>query len=247
MRLNINTNEVVKFTAKLEQLRKSALPNAIRGTLNDAAFDVKQKTMPAQAESKFIKRSPNFFKANSAVDKAVGFEVNRMRSTVGFIESRLRLGGNNFAVKDLEQQEHSGKIAGKSYIPLDSARANGYSSLVKPANRLSQILKNNKIVVARNLAGGGSKKQQFVKAVHKAGAGGYVLGSNIKGENILWRVDSITGPSRFSLTALYDYVGGRKVRVKETGFMEIATLKSAAKLNGFYIAQANFWINKYAK
>lgn len=247
MRLDINTNEVVKFTVKLEQLRKSALPNAIRGTLNDAAFNVKQKTMPEEATSKFIKRSPNFFKANSSVDKAVGFDVNRMRSTVGFLESRLRLGGNNFAVKDLEQQEHSGKIGGKSFIPLDSARTNGYSSLVKPANRLSQILKNNKIVVARNLAGGGNKKQQFIKAVHKAGAGGYVLGSNIKGENILWRVDSISGPNRFSLTALYDYVGGRKVRVKETGFMEIATLKSAAKLNGFYIAQAKFWINKYRK
>jgi hypothetical protein len=170
-----------------------------------------------------------------------------MRSTVGFMESRLRLGGNNFAVKDLEQQEHAGKIGGKSFIPLDSARANGYSSLVKPANRLSQILKSNKIVVARNLAGGGTKKQKFIRAVVKAGVGGYVLGSNIKGESILWRVDAINGPNRFSLTALYDYVGGRKVRVQQTGFMETATLKSASKLNSFYIAQANYWINKYMK
>jgi hypothetical protein len=246
MRLDINTNEVVRFTAKLESLRKSALPNAIRGTLNDGAFDVKQKTMPAEAGAKFIKRSPNFFKANSSVAKAVGMEVNTMKSTVGFMEDRLRLGSNNFSVRDLEQQEHSGRIGGKSFIPLDSARTGGYNTLVKPANRLSRILKSNKIVVARNM-GPGSKKQQFIKAVHKAGAGGYVLGSNIKGETILWRVDSINGPNRFSLTALYDYVGGRKVRVNETGFMEISSMKSARKLNRFYIAQANFWINKYKK
>lgn len=243
--LDINTDEVVRFTATLEKLRKSALPNAIRGTLNDGAFDVKQKTMPAQAHADFIKRSPNFFKANSSVDKATGFDVRNMRATIGFIESRLRLGGNNYAVKDLEQQEHSGSLGGKSFIPLDSARVNGYASLVKPANRLSKILKSN-IVIARN-TGPGSKKQQFVRAIHKAGAGGYVLGSNIKGENILWRVDSINGPNRFSLTALYDYRGGRKVKVKDTGFMHISTLKSADKLNGFFQSQARFWINKYIK
>jgi hypothetical protein len=246
MVLDINTNEVVAFTVKLEKLRKSALPNAIRGTLNDAAFDVKTKTMPAQTKAEFINRSPNFFKANSTVDKATGFEINRMRSTVGFVESRLRLNGSNYAVKDLEGQEHSGSLGGKSFIPLDSARAGGYNTLVKPANRLSKILKSNKIVNANNV-GRGSKKQRFVAAIHKAGVGGYVLGSNIKGESLLWRVDSISGPHNFSLTALYDYRANRKVHVKETGFMHTSTMKSANKLSNFYKAQAQFWINKYTK
>jgi hypothetical protein len=245
MRIDLNTNEVVKFTATLEQLRKTALPNAVRGTLNDAAFDVKQKTMLAESRAAFVNRSPNFFRANSTVSKATGVDVNQMRSTVGFMEDRLRLGTNNFSVKDLEQQEHAGNIGGKSFIPTDEARTNGYRSLVKPANRLSKILKGNKIVVAKNL--GGTKKQAFVKAIHKAGVGGYVQGSNIKGETLLWSVDSINGPNRFSLTPLYTYRSGRKVGVKGTGFMEVATLKSANKLNDFYIAQARFYINKSAK
>jgi hypothetical protein len=245
MRLNINSNELVKFTVTLERLRKSALPSAIRGTLNDAAYDVKQKTMPAQARAEFVNRSPNFFKANSGVLMAKGFDVNTMKSTVGFMEDRLRLGKNNFAVRDLEEQEHSGSIGGRAYVPLDSARVSGPNTLVKPANRLSRILKAN-IVVARDL-GHGNKKEQFVKAIFKAGIGGYVRGGNVKGEEILFRVDNISGPRRFSLTPLYDYKAKRKVNVDETGFMSTASLKSANKLDDFYKAQAMFWINKYKK
>lgn len=229
----------------LEKLRKSAIPNAVRGTLNDAAFDVKQKTMPVQAKEKFINRSPNFFKANSRVEKAVGFDVNTMKSTVGFIDTGLR-GEHNFSVKDLEQQEHSGTIKGKSFIPLNSARqGSSHNQLVKPANRLTRI---NNIVIANKL-NAASKKQQFVKAIHKAGAGGYVLGSNIKGEDILWRVNSIdaTAINKFSLTPLYDFRKARSIHVDETSFMETASLSSAQKLNKFYIAQAEFWINKYSK
>ena len=122
----------------------------------------------------------------------------------------------------------------------------GRNSLVKPANRLSRILKSNKIVIARNV-GKGSKRQKFIIAIHKAGPGGYVLGSNLKGENTLFRVDSIRGHNNFSLTPLYDYRGGRKVGVQKTGFMAISSLKSANKLHGFYMAQAKFWINKYSK
>ncbi len=244
MQINVNNDAVVKHTAKLESLRKSALPNAIRGTLNDAAFDVKQKTMPTQAKDKFINRSPNFFKANSRVEKAVGFDVNTMKSVVGFIDTGLR-GENNFSVKDLEQQEHSGTIKGKSFIPLDTARqGQSHNQLVKPANRLSRI---TNIVVANRLSG--TKRQQFRKAIIKAGAGGYVLGGDIKGEDILWRVDSIdtSGTNRFSLTPLYDFRKARSVRVDQTSFMRIASVDSAEKMNKFFIAQAEFWIKKYAK
>ncbi|MBL4809315.1 MAG: hypothetical protein JKY43_04565, partial [Phycisphaerales bacterium] len=46
---NVNTDAVVSLTNKLEKLHKSAFPVAVRGTLNSAAFDVKQKSMPAFA------------------------------------------------------------------------------------------------------------------------------------------------------------------------------------------------------
>lgn len=246
MRIDVNNDAVVRHTATLEKLRKSALPNAVRSTINNAAFDVKQKTMPASADAQFIKRSANFFKANSSVDMATGFDVNKMRAKVGFIESRLRLGSNNLAVQDLEHQEYSGSLEKKSFIPLDEARVSGYKSLVKPANRLSKIFKSNRVVVANNLKGV-SKKDKFIKAVHKAGVGGYVLGSSVKGENFLSRVDSIRGERNFSTTALYTYQKGRKVKVSEHPFMRTASVKSGNKMNDFFIKNANFQINKFKK
>lgn len=251
--LNINTDAVIRHSARLEQIRKSALPSAVRGTLNDAAFDVKQRTMPAHAHTTFIKRSPNFFKANSRVEMATGNQINSMRSSVGFFSNNLRSDkGNpadNFAVKDLEQQEHGGKIAGKSFIPLDTARTGGHASLVKPANRLTRILPQNKLVIARNLSGV-SKKEKFVKAIFKAGIGGYVLGSNVLGENLLWRVESLwddNGSKKFRLTPLYSYSKRRKISVKETSFMREASMDTRKRIDGFYIKQAEFWINRYAK
>lgn len=253
MILNINTDAVIRHSARLEQLRKSALPSAVRGTLNDLAFDVKQRTMPAHAHTEFVKRSPNFFKANSRVEMATGNQINSMHSTVGFFSNNLRSDkGNpadNYAVKDLEQQEHGGKIAGKSFIPLDTARTGGYSTLVKPANRLTRILPQNKLVIAKNLSGD-SKKQKFVKAIFRAGVGGYVLGSNVMGENLLWRVESLwddNGKKRFRLTPLYSYSKRRKIAVKETSFMREASMDSTKRADNFFIKQAEFWINKYAK
>jgi hypothetical protein len=251
--LNINTDALVKHSARLEQLRKSALPSAVRGTLNNLAFDVKQRTMPAHANSTFIKRSPNFFKANSRVEMATGNLVNSMRSSVGFFSNNLRSDkGNpadNYAVKDLEQQEHGGRISGKSFIPLDTARTGGHASLVKPANRLTRILPQNKLVIARNLSGT-TKKEKFVKAIFKAGIGGYVLGSNIMGENLLWRVESLSednGTKKFRLTPLYSYSKKRKISVKETSFMMEASMDTTKKADEFYIKNAEFWINKYMK
>lgn len=245
--LNINTDAVVKFSAKLEELHRSALPSAIRGALNDAAFDVKMKTMPHHADIEFKKRVPNFFKANSKVDMAKGFDVRSMKATVGFVEDRLR-GGNNYAIRDLVHQEDGGSIDKKSFIPLDSARTSKSNDKpVRPNARLKSI---GKIVNARYQKGA-NKSAKFINAVLKAGVGGFVLGSTKNGENILWRVDggySSVKTKKFTpkLTALYDWKLGRKAHINGTGFMRRASLDSSKKIEGFYITQALRQIKKFA-
>lgn len=230
--ININSDAVVVFTNKLEKLRKYDLPIAVMQTLNSAAFDVKQKTMPVTSKE-FTNRSPNFFKANSTVMKASGFKVRSMKSTVGFASHKLRLGASNFAVKDLEEQENGGLIDGKSFIPLDAARRSGSKSLVKPAHRLTNI----KNIVNQN-SFRGNKKQKFIKAIHKAGKGGHVLGGTKFGETTLFRVRTLTKRGKFTVTPLYSFKSGRKVKVKPTPFMKMASGKSAAKMEGFFIKHA---------
>jgi hypothetical protein len=243
MQININTDAAVVFTNKLEKMHRSALPNAVRETLSRVALEVKKKTMPAQAKKSFVNRSPNFFKANSRVEFARGYNIAAMKSTVGFVQQNLK-GENNFSVKDLEQQEHGGTIKGRSFVPLNSARKSGANSLVKPKNRLSKI-KN--IINSRN-SRGKNKAQKFIIAANQAGRGGYVIGGANK---ILFRVTSIGKTSsiktrRQSIKVEPLYVFRRKgtSKPRATHFMQRASLMSARELDNIYISEAQKQINR---
>ncbi len=237
--IDINNDKVVVFTNQLEKLHKSALPVAIRTALNSAAFDVKQDTMPRSAEKHFINRSRNFFKANSRVEQAQGFDIDKMKSTVGFVTSKLR--GSDQAVEDLEEQEYGGSIEGRSFIPMDTARGGSKVKSVRPGNRLSKI---TNIINAAKVSGR-SKKQKFVKAAIRAGKGGYVLGNF--NPQILYKITSITRRGNVMIIKkkpLYSFESGRAIKVSKTGFMRSATLKSNRKLNDFYIKQAKRQIER---
>lgn len=237
--ININNDEVVVLTNKLEKLHRSALPVAIRGTLNSAAFDVKQKTMPKSAERNFVNRNRNFFKANSRVEMATGFNVDTMKSTIGFVTSRLR--GSDQAIEDLEEQEFGGTIKGRSFIPMDTARGGNKARAVRPGNRLSKI----RNIVNAAKAKGKTKKEKFIKSVIHAGKGGYVLGNN--NPRTLYKITSIIRRGNLMIVKkkpLYSFEEGRSVKVSRTGFMKSATLRSANKLNDFYIKEANRQIKR---
>lgn len=241
MRININNSSIVKFTNILEKLKKSALPVAIRGTLNDAVFNVKTDTMPNSANKEFTVRQKNFFVANSKFEPAKGLDIGRMQATVGFYENKLT-GNNNYAVKDLEQQEKGGAIDGKTFVPTVLARRGRTNrGLVKPNYRIKAI-RGKGIVNADKMKGKFhkfTKAQQFIAASRKAGPGGYVLYNNL-----LLQVNSIDG-KQIDASPIYTVRKGRSVSVKATNFMAQASLKSAEKLDDFYLKQADRQVKKY--
>lgn len=225
----------MKFTNKLEKMHRSALPSAIRGTLNKAAFDVKQRTMPASVDKTFVKRNPTFFKANSRVEMAKGFDVKTMASTVGFTSHNLKY--NNFAVQELEEQEYGGRIRSRSFIPLGAARSgNSSSKPVLPSNRLRKIRK----VVDSNRGRGVSRSSKFVRAAMKAGRGGFVIGNFAR--KTLFKITSISkdedGKPVITKIPIYSFLKGRSVGIKSTRFMRNASDLSASKLEKFYIEEA---------
>lgn len=233
---------MVHFTNELEKLPKYALPVAIRGTLNDTAFKMKTVTMPKNAKNIFEERQPNFFKANSRYEPAQGFSINTMVSTVGFISSGLHNQATNFAVKDLEQQEESGTIRGRSFKPLPGARKGGTGN-VRANSRISQLLKAGNIVDAKDSKG--SKMQQFIRASLHAGEGGYVLGGKI-----LWRVKRISRIGRntfFTKEKLYSYTKSGTATVHATGFMKKSALEVQKEMEFFYKLQAQRQIDKAFK
>ena len=244
MILNINNNEVMHHTNRLRELHKSALPVAIRETLNSAAFDVKKNTMPLSAKKSFIERQPTFFKANSKVDKATGFNTNTMKSTVGFFSNNLK-GSNNYAVEDLEEQENSGRIGGKSFIPLNEARSGkSYNKLVKPNARLSNIrqrLVNRSDVKAKGWG------QAMIKSALHVGVGGHILTESSGKGGAVFRVNSIKrvkGNIVFKSSKLYSFNKNRKITVKGTHFMKSASLQSANKMDNYFKLEAEKQIKR---
>lgn len=248
MQLNINTDAVVKHTNRLEKMHKSSLPIAIRGALNKAAFDVKKSTLQKSADKSFIKRSPNFFKAFSKVEKADGFDVDSMHATVGMVSQGLQGGGNNYAVKDLEQQEDGGKISGRSFIPTDKARGGSNSKPVRAANRITKIKKIIKAVDVRS----SNARQRYIKAAIKADeTGGYVLGNMRSGRQTLSRVDKIVHKTskghkiiKIKRTPLFTFRNKRSVKVKGTDFSKRAALESGLHIEQFFIDEAVRQFNK---
>lgn len=234
--LKIDSKELIGFTNRLEKMRRYDLPLAVRGTLNKAAFNLKQVSMPASAAKHFEKRKPNFFKANSRVQMAGGFKVNEMKSVVGFVS--LAAKENYKSVLELKQQEHGGTIGDRDFIPMDDARTGESSSkMVAAPNRIKKINLGS-VVHAKDMKGG-SRKQKFLAAAVKAGRGGYVT-SGLK-RQILRRINSvryIKGKTVVKSKALYDYDKNRSVKIESTYFMREASLQSASRLNQYYIQEA---------
>jgi hypothetical protein len=228
MEFRVDNDSVVEFANRLELIKKSHFPSAVKSTLNDLAFDVKLKTMPNVVEKTFINRDKNFFRAMSMVDMAKGSEVNSMVSKVGFISNR-----KNQAVDNLEQQERGGKIEGRSFIAMDAGRVSGSNKRV--VSKRNQITKIKNIV---NVSDSRAKTdgQKFIQSVQYAGKGGHILN-----KDTLFRVDNLSKLGnrwKFKLKAIHSFKKGRSVSVKSTHFMEKATKQSSVKGDDFFKKQA---------
>ena len=249
MQLNIDSSKSVVFADKLERMSKRALPRAVKETLSKAALHTKQETMPKSTEKEFTIRRKNFFKANSSVEFAKMGSINSMRSTVGFIESKL-VGSENHAVKDLEQQEYGGRIKGRKFIPMDTARVGkSREKLVKRSVPKLKELKDLGVIWAgdkkKNFTRkrAKTKKQRWVRAAFRAGVGGFVAGNRKRGRVTVRRIESIssnisTRALEIKSTPVYSFKKGGIKPVKSRGFMRRASLDTGTIMDDLFINEA---------
>ncbi len=256
MQLKIDNKAMKEHVKTLRRIHKSALPIAIRQTLNSAAFDVKQNTMPASAKKEFVNRNKTFFKANSKVEQAKGFAIDKMQAIVGFKPNKGK--GVDKAVSDLEQQEQGGNIGGRGFIAHDKARVSkSRNKNVRPVNRTSDL---HNIVNANRVRKGKNRKQKFIRAAYyaaeKYGDNALVLGTRKNGKQTIFRIKEIWGNTRrqgsdssrkldIKADALYSYKKGRKVQINKTNFMRKASLKTAKQMENLFKKHAQEQIKKY--
>lgn len=241
---DVNTDEVIGLSAKLERLHKSAFPSAVRNTLNNAAFDMK-KNIPGEAAKKFTTRNKTFFRRVSAVNKADGFNVNAMQATTG-ISADPELADN------LGAQEFGGTVKGKKLVPHSHARVSRSRN-----KRVAKKYNLNKVRAydATNTfkAHRGTRKSKFVAAVMgtvKSGRKFMLLKTNNKGT--LYEVVSVSSnvrskKVRIKLKKLYLIRNKNKHTVPSTGFLKNSAVIASSKMNGFYVSNAEFQFKKYLK
>ena len=217
-------------------LNKSAFPVAIRQSLDAAAFDEKLKSIP-QTSKVFKKRNPTFLKANSTVEKAQGFDIERMVSMMGF---KPKANDRSHSVEDLEAQENGGKIINRSFIALKAARGGSWNKNIKTENRMTEV--NRNIINSNNPnVHGKNGKENFLLSALTVGVGGFIIGNrvNSRGNKIVYKIVGIGKISGSTQILALPMFAVKKARVinpaaQYHGFVKKAAEMSAAKIEGFF-------------
>lgn len=206
---DVNNDASIDLTAKLEKLHRSAFPVAVRGALNDAAFETK-KLVPKAASAKFTIRQNNLFKKFIVVQKAKGFELKSMAAIVG-VDGRAKNGKRT--AEGLAAQEKGGTVKGRKLLPMNQARISGsYGKKLRAKNRFNRI----------NIATSRNRKPGSKHVLIKKGRSGTVFDVSKKGR----------------IAPIFHYRPSNKTRLNSRPFLKPSVALASKKMNRFYQLQA---------
>lgn len=244
--LRVDTDELIKLTVKLEKVHRAAFPNAVRSTLNNAAFETK-KEIPIQGQKKFITRSKGFLRAFSTVDKATGFNVNRMVATTGINSKK----GSKVA-SNLEKQEFGGSLYTSKIVPHDDSRVSkSHSKRLRRKNWPSKINAHNSTQAFKSHTG--TRGSKFVAAVMSAAKRGkkYMILES-QGRGMLYEIKGLksnrkTGRLNFKVDKLFSIKRSSRATTQSKGFIRASKNKVIKKITKNYKNNAEYQLKKYWK
>jgi len=216
MKLDVNTDAAIQLTSKLEKLSKSAFPSTVRNTLNDAAFESK-KLIPKKANENFTVRQKNLFSRFSRVEKAQGFEVNKMNSKIGLDASyQPKL------VEGLAKHETGGNLEGRKLTPHNMGRVSGsYGKKLKTKNQFKNIGK----IGTKNKRIKGSK---------------YFVIKNGNKETVFENMGK-------KIVPIFNKRQSKTNRFKKNSFINPSAIQASKKMDIFYFKNANYQFKKYLR
>ena len=234
--INFKSPDFKKLTVALSGFHRSAYPSAVRGTLNRAAFDVKQRTLKTSTEQAFNDRSNfRFFKAFSGVDKATGFDVDAMSADVGLLK------GVNDDIDNFAGYEGAGSSKKRSFIPIDRTRTGGNRNKKRAKRNYHTSIRN---IVKTSQSSGKTQKQKLIRSAIVAGKGGHVLHNRI-----LFRVVTLQSSIKqrrlkVRFIPVYKYNPGRVDRLRKNKFLSRASTNTAFRIGQFFEKEAEFQVKK---
>lgn len=245
--LDVNNDESIKLSAKLEKLHKSAFPSAVRNTLNKAGFEMKNQ-VPLVASKVFITRQKSFFKRFTVVEKAKGFNVDKMQAKVGIDATKDKTLADN-----LEAQELGSMVKGKKLIPHDDSRVSkNQNKRVSSRNYLNKVKAHNASRAYKSNKG--SRKSKFISAIMSTSKSGkrYMLLKTNSNKGMVYEVSNVSSNRRnkklkFKVKKLYSVREKNTHKVKASRFMEKSAMFVSKDIEKFYKEAAEFQFKKYLK
>lgn len=244
-KFNVNTSGVIHLTSKLESISKSAFPAAVRSTLNDGAFEMKQKNILESAKRNMKVKQPNFFKANTGVERArFSRNIESMSATSGFINKRGQ-SANKAVTYGMEANEVGATDStGLKYYPA----TRGGRGMVKRSQYW------NKSKVDSDTTG------NFIRKAFRSRKEKKLMMINTKNGRALIKVNSITkykrankskgiskGSFKMNTSLLMMDRTVKKAKAKGTRFNREAAQKTQGQMEVFYEKNANFQFGKVWK
>lgn len=238
-KLNVNTDANIILTAKLERLRKSSFPSAVRSTLSDAAFEMKKTNIRESAENNMKVRNPTVFKKFTGVKRANGFNVNSMYAEVGFIP-KDGIKGDKIP-EGMENNEVGGTDdTGWMYMPKTRTSGSKSRGLVR---RNARFDRNKNLSRQRNGKGGfisnayRSKKEKKPFDLKTSKGSFLVIATSFE--------KSDSGIPNIKLDFLMRERKNFKARAKATHFNKEAAIKTSKQIDDFYKKNFDFQMNKF--
>lgn len=244
---NVNTDAVIALTAKLERLNKQAFPAAVRSTLNDGAFAMKQGNILDSAKRNMTVRNPSFFRKFTGVNRATGYNVRSMQSEVGFINTDPNKIKGKKAIEGMEHNEVGGSDATGAMYMKKARTSNSVKKLVRRGGRFdkskiakgtSSHMRSKKLANYANMMASLKEKEPTFIETNKG--------------RFLVQVKSISskrvGKRKGQLDIKMDFLmRSRKQNVahaKATWFVKESAIKTSKQMEGFYAKNSEYQFNK---
>lgn len=245
MKIDINADGMIALTAKLERLNKSALPLAIRSTLNDCAFEMKKTNILSSAKLNMTVRNPTVFKKFTGVKRATGMNIRTMVAEVGFIPKEGVKGGK--VPEGMEHNEFGGTDADGWMYMLKSRTSGSSKRLVRRNARYNKgkVLKFGR---NSNIKSKAKEKVDFMFKSYESFTHKMPFDFTTKKGRFLVQATSFTkgsdGNSKVKLDFLMRGRSKFKATAKATHFNQEAAIKTSKQIEGFYKKNAEYQINK---
>lgn len=246
-RFDVNTAGIIHLTDRLERLNRSAFPSAVRSTLSDAAFEMKQKNILESAKRNLTVRNKTVFKKFTGVERAkFNRNIESMQATVGFVPKD---GVKGSKVPDGMEANEVGGVDTKGWMYNNDSRIS--KDKTRLVRRNSRYKKSNILNVRRARSIATKKALDFFgyayesfnqkKAFHLRTKKGLVLAQATS-----FKDDSSGIPSvklEFLMRSRKDF----NAKAKATHFVKEGAIKTQKQIEGFYQKNAEFQFQKVWK